>query len=258
MKGSTIMTDLSTTDRITNDWQALGIPFSPELKSAIAQLEAVRWAEVGHVPRPDIDGLTAKNAEQRIVELAHALSLGSEFGAGLGPLERAKAAYLDICARGVLGAMREMIPTAIEIVSERLETGSAIYVASIAKLPARIDAESILAHNASEAFNQARSAAGVLESVDGFASGLQTLSGVISRDADPVLRIVRPDNPGDLAALDAARNRTATPTEHQLGGAVWIEAARRGVRFAVNTASGAKALRSRLTRPQPTPALAAR
>lgn len=242
---------IAIADGVAN-WTALGIKCSEELAKAISLFETLRYVEVGHQPAVELDGLTAKNAENRIAELASALVLATSFGSGKhGPLEQAKAKYLEAQARVVNRLARTAVPDAIDQLTPAFEAHAEAYLSAAAKLPDDLSSEGLVKAGAEVlgAYEDLQRAARHLGRYDSWLASTAALAGARS---DVVLRILRPGSAVELAKLDAAKDRPANATVRAIN-AVWYAAAREGIPFALNTAEESAELRAMAS-----PALVAR
>lgn len=228
-------------------WTGLGIKLPKELATAIEVFEAVRYTEVGHAPVFDIDEVTADNADAKIRELAEQLLLAPEPGAGLSVLERAKKQMLEAVARRLNNLGRHFFPDAVAQLTPEFSKHAEAYAAAVAKLPENITSDTLIASGADAvaAYGEAQHEANYLERVSGWVAESGYLFGVLPREIEVVLRVLRPESGIELAKLDEAHQLPANQALHAIG-PVFYTAARLGVPFGINSAREAAQLRKRL------------
>lgn len=252
-------------DNVTR-WTALGIKLPKDLARAIEVFEAVRYTEVGYAPVFNIENLTPANAEEMIRELAEhlALSAGQDNGAGLSALERAKKQAVDAAARKVNNLARAAVSDVIEQLTPEFDKHAAAYVEAVAKLPGvpiqgtsmtssyAITADTLVSAGAEAvtAYGDAQREAQYLNRISSWVFETSYLSGVIPKDAELVLRLLRPSTALELIKLDEAAYKQADSTLAAIN-PVLFTAARLGVKFGINTLREAAEIRSDLAiRPQ--------
>lgn len=227
-------------------WSSLGVTLPTSLAEAVGVFETLRYVEVGYHPVFRVEDVTPANAEDKIRELAEHLALYAPAGgtAGLSPLQRAKQQAVDASARRVLAQARAAVPAVIDALTPVFDAHARTYAEAVAKLPEDLSAETLVAAGAGavEAYGTAQQAVAQLARIDAWAAGLPYLSGIVVRDAETVLRILRPSTRQQLSRLDKAGTTPANPTLAALD-PVLFTAARSGVEFAINTPEAAAALR---------------
>jgi hypothetical protein len=228
-------------------WTGLGVKLPQELSDAIAVFESLVYTEVGYQPVFDIAEVTAVNAEEKIKAFAEQLALADVPGGGLSVLEKAKSHAVDVAARRVNALARDAIPEVIEQLTPEFDQHAEAYTEAVSKLPEDLTAETLVAAgpDAVAAYGQAQQEAQHLAKFDAWVFQTGQLSGVLQREAEAVLRILRPSTALELVKLDGAAHKQADPSLVALN-PVFYTAARRGVAFGINTLQEAAGIRSHL------------
>ncbi|NKS15123.1 hypothetical protein GS490_02055 [Rhodococcus hoagii] len=229
---------ISTADAVSR-WNVLGVKLPKELSTAVGVFEAIRWVETGHAVEFDLAGITAANAEEKLVDFANrlvpALKTGDHFSRT--PLEEAKRRMLDAAASDVLGKATAAVPVVIEQLTPEFDKHAAAYIAAVADLPEIVDDHSLLQAGPAvvQAYHTAKAEAVYLDKVSSWVAGTRDLPGFAGGDVDVALRILRPADALQLAKLDAAQRKTnVDSTLHSLN-PVFYAAAREGIEFKINT-----------------------
>lgn len=236
----------STIAESVSRWTALGITFDKPLTQAIELYETLRYIELEHQPIVSLDGLTAKNAEDRIHDLARQLAVSAAHSGGpRSPLQEAKAKYVEASARAVNRLAVQAIPDAVDQLTPGFIEHADAYADAVRRLPEELTSDSLVSAGAGavEALGIAQQEAAHLRTIDGWIANTAFLSGTAPTEV--VLRLVRPDSALELVKLDAAREKPANPMVRDLN-PVWLAAARLGVRFGINTPREAVELRRSL------------
>lgn len=241
------MFDQSTIADGVTRWTGLGIKLPKELAAAIDVFEAIQYTEVGYAPVLNIEQVTAANADAKIRELADQLLLAPQPGAGLSVLERAKKQMLEAAARRLNNLARHYFPAAVEQLAPEFTNHAEAYVAAVAKLPEDISSDTLIASGADAvaAYGDAQREANYLERISGWVAESGYLFGVLPKDLEIVLRVLRPESGIELAKLDEAHQLPANQALHAIG-PVFYTAARLGVPFGINSPREAAQLRKRL------------
>jgi hypothetical protein len=240
--------DVATT---ISRWTDYGVTLRKALADAVAAFDAVSAVEVGHQATIDLAKITSPaTAEKEIRKLADAMILTTPVGGGVAPvsvLQGAKTHARQVAARNVIVQARAAVPDAVEQLTPHFTEAAEAYVEAVSALPAEITAEELVRAGGPvvQAYGEAKAAAAVLGSVDAWVASLSQLQG-IAGEADPVLRLLRPEAPAQLARLDEAYQGRHDGAVSALGPA-WLAAARLGVPFAINTPAEARKLRSSLS-----------
>lgn len=236
----------STIAESVSRWTALGITFDKPLAQAISLYEMVKYLELEHQPIVSLDGLTAKNAEDRINDLARQLAVSAAHSGGpRSPLQAAKAKYVEASARAVNQLAIQAIPDAVEQLTPGFVEHADAYVGAVARLPEELTSDTLVAAGAGavEALGVAQQEAAHLREIDTWIASTAFLSGTAPTEV--VLRLLRPTSALELVKLDAAREKPANPMVRDLN-PVWLAAARLGVEFSINTPREAVELRRSL------------
>ncbi|MEE3852778.1 hypothetical protein VZC37_20735 [Gordonia sp. LSe1-13] len=232
------MQDNINTANAVSRWTGLGVTLPQELSTAIETFEAIRWVETGHTVGFDLGGITAENAEEKIVEFANRLVPALKTGDHLGrtPLEEAKRRMLDSAAREVLGKATVAVPEVIAQLTPEFDKHAAAYIDAVAVLPDTVNAESLVQAGAEAvtAYATAQAEAAWLNQVSSWVAGTRSLPGFAGQDVDVALRILRPTNALQLEKLDAALHPNANQTLGALN-RVFYTAAREGIEFGINS-----------------------
>jgi hypothetical protein len=232
------MFDVTTTADNVSRWTGFGIKLPEELDKAIEIFEVLRWVEVGRLPVFDLTAVTPQNAEDLIRKYADDLAVSASpdaNGMGHSVLEKAKKNALELAARNVIRLAGNAVPDAIEQLSPAFDQHADAYIAAVAKLPEKIDADTLLSAgtNVVESYHAARQHAANLNVFSNWIANTLGLP-LHGGQHDPVLRILRPVSITQLVKLDAAHNTPSNPALTQLD-PVLFTAAREGVEFAMNT-----------------------
>lgn len=229
--------NISTADAVSR-WNNLGVEFPKELSAAIEIFEAIRWVETGHAAQFDLAGITAANAEGKVVDFANRLVPSLKTGDHLSrtPLEEAKRRMLDSAAREVLGKAAAAVPEVIDQLTPEFDKHAASYSTAVAALPDVIDSDSLVQAGAVAvtAYATARTEAAWLDQISSWVAGTRDLPGFAGLDVDVPLRILRPGDAMELAKLDAALHANVNQTLSALN-KVFYTAAREGIEFGINT-----------------------
>jgi hypothetical protein len=228
-------------------WTGLGVKLPKELAGAVELFETLTYTEVSYPAAFDIDGVTANNAEQKIREFADQLVM-AETNGGLSPLEKAKKVAVDAAARRVNSQARLAIPDLIEQLTPGFDELAQAYVEAVSKLPEDLTADALVSAGAEAvtAYGDAQREARYLGGISSWVFETSYLSGVISRDVETVLRILRPATALDLIKLDDAAHKPANPVLAAIN-PVFFAAARLGVEFGIGTLLDAAELRTKLS-----------
>jgi hypothetical protein len=244
-----------TADQIAN-WTSLGITLPSDLEKAVEVFETVKWIEVGYGPTFDLEKLTPKNAETEIRKLAEQLVMTEAqqdaSGANLSMLDKAKRHVLKAAASQVIGLGRAAIPAVIEQLTPAFDKAAAEYTEAVSTLPDEITADRLVTGGPSvvSAYQAAQNAASYLNSVSLWVASTAAITGVLARDMEVVLRILRPENGIQLSKLEDAHQLQANAAITALN-PVYVAAVRLGVPFGINTLREAAQLRKSLQlRPQ--------
>jgi imidazole glycerol phosphate synthase subunit HisF len=212
-------------------WTGFGIKFSKELAKAVELLETLRYAEVGRLPVFDIEAVTPENAEDKIHEFAKQLALSEVPGGGLSVLDKAKKQAVEGAARRVVNLARHEVPSVIEQLTPDFDKHVEAYTAAVVKLPDDITAETLVAAGADavSAYSDALQEVQYLNRIDNWVVQTGYVAGIIPKNMEVVIRILRPTSISQLAKLDAARHKQANQTLLALD-TVFFTAAREGFR----------------------------
>lgn len=229
-------------------WTGLGVRLPAELAEAITVFEALIYTEVGHQPVFDIAEVTATNAEDKLREFAEQLVLADVPGGGLSVLGKAKNVAVDAAARRVNALARVAVPEVIEQLTPEFNRHADAYTEAVSKLPEVLTAETLVAAgpDAVAAYGQAQQESQHLNGFSSWVFEASYLSGVIPKDAEVVLRILRPSTAMELVKLDEARYKQADSTLAALN-PVFVTASRLGVEFGINQLQEAAQLRNDLS-----------
>lgn len=229
-------------------WPGLGIKLPKELATAIEVFEAVRYTEVGYAPVFRIEELTPANADAKIRELAEQLLLAPEPGAGLSVLERAKKTAVDAAARRVNNLGRHFFADAVAQLSPEFSIHAEAYVNAVARLPENVSSDTLLnaGPDAVAAYGEAQREAKYLDRISEWVAQSGYLFGVLPKDIEVVLRVLRPESGIELAKLDDAHQLPANQALQAID-PVFFTAARLGVPFGINSAREAAQIRKSLT-----------
>ncbi len=244
------MNDIHTAEGIRT-WTSMGIKLPAELVKALELFEAVRYIEVEHRPRVDLDAITAKNAEAKIKALAEEYLFSTQpHGGGHTPLTKAKKEIVDAATGRVINLAKKSIPELIDQLSPEFDAHAAAYTEAVELLPnnlsvgALLDGGSEAGSAAIEAFQIAKDEAAHLGR---FADWLAATSQLIPPyDYEPVLSVLRPTDLGQLQTLDRAAEREPAEDAVRKINPVFYAAARNGVDFVLNRPEQAKSIRRRL------------
>jgi len=228
-------------------WTSLGIKLPADLAVSLEIFEAVRWTEVAHAPRFDVDALTVDNAAQMIHDFAAqlVLTIGRDEGrSGLSTLELAKNQAVHAAASRVLGLARDAVPNAINQLTTPFAKAAKAYADAVGQLPDEISPETLVAAGADAvaAFGRAQEQAGYLNAVSSWVASTATLSGHTTGRLEPTLRILRPESGAQIVKLDEAHQLRANSALGAID-AVLVTAVKLGVEFGINTLAEAKQIR---------------
>lgn len=235
-----------------SQWPNLGVKLPEELSKSIEIFEVIRWVEVGHQPRFDLDEITLDNAEAKIHALAQAVALSvgqGPNGAAGSVLSMAKGQVLNAAAARVLACARGAVPYLIEQLSQEFDQAAAAYADAVKQLPARITSDGLLAAGSDvvTAYSQARDATPYLQSVSAWVA---STAGVFGVAPETTIRILRPTSGVELVKLDEAARVSANNALAAID-PVLFTAAKLDVEFAVNSMAECAAIRRSLAlRPQ--------
>jgi hypothetical protein len=245
----------STADTVTN-WTSLGVKLPDDLAKAVELYEAIRYTEVGYVPTFDIEKLTPKNAEAEIRKLAGQLVLADpqhDASGNLSILEKAKRQVLDAAARQVVGLGRHAIPDVIEQLTPEFDRQAVAYAEAIRSLPEKITSDTLITAGAPvvSAWRAAQDAASYLDRISGWVASTGPITGVLAKQMESVIRILRPETAVQLGRLDTASHSQPDKALAVLK-PVYVTAVRLGIPFGINTLREAAQLRTELetVRPQ--------
>jgi hypothetical protein len=229
-------------------WTGLGVKLPSDLTDAITVFESLTYTEVGYQPVFNIAEVTTTNAEEKLREFAEQLVLADVPAGGLSVLDKAKNVAADAAARRVNALARVAVPEIIEQLTPEFDEHAEAYTEAVAKLPEDLTAETLVAAgpDAVAAYGQAQQEAKHLNRFSVWVFETAYLSGVIQRDAEVVLRILRPSTALELVKLDEAAHKQVDPSLVALD-PVFFTAARLGVEFGINTLHEAAKLRADLS-----------
>ncbi|WP_238391011.1 MULTISPECIES: hypothetical protein [unclassified Mycolicibacterium] len=219
-----------------------------DLTKSLAIFDALRWVEVGHAVEFDLADITAANAEEKVVEFAGRLvpALPGTGNLGRTPLEEAKQQMLSEAARVVVGQAAAAVPAIIEQLTPEFSEHAAAYVAAVDLLPEALNSDALVKAGATavQAYATAQHEAAYLDKVSSWVAGTRDLPGFAGLDAEPVLRVLRPSGPDQLAKLDAAHHTYNVDQTLQAVNEVFFAAAREGIEFGINTLREAAEIRA--------------
>jgi hypothetical protein len=221
-------------------WPSLGVKLPDGLANAIEIFESLRWVEVGRPVGFDLAGVTADNAEDKILEFANKLALSEPLPRTNGAvsrslLETAKTRALQAATTGVLHQAAGAVPSVIAQLTPAFDQHAAAYVEAVGQLPDELTAETLVSAgpDALHAYAAAQTESAHLRRVSAWVGETGSLPGG-ARKAEPVIRILRPANAWELAKLDEAHQLNAS-RELAAIGPVFFTAAKMGIEFGINT-----------------------
>jgi hypothetical protein len=254
------MNDSKSIANNVSRWTGLGVKLPKELAEAVSVFESLVYTEVGYQPVFDIGEVTATNGEEKIKEFADQLVLAEVPGGGLSVLGKAKNIAVDAAARRVNALARVAVPDLIELLTPEFDRHAEAYIEAVAKLPGvpiegttmtspyTITADALVSAGAEAvtAYGDAQREVQYLNRISTWVFETSYLSGVIPKDAEVVLRILRPSTALELVKLDEAASKRAESTLAAIN-PVFFTAARLGVKFGINTLREAAELRTSLS-----------
>lgn len=195
----------------------------------------------------DIGEVTAANAEEKIREFAERLALAEVPGGGLSVLGKAKNQAVDAAARRVNALARVTIPDVVEQLTPEFDSHAEAYTEAVSELPEVLTAETLVAAgpDAVTAYGHAQQEFQHLNRISGWVFETAYLSGVIQKEAEVVLRILRPSTAMELVKLDESVCRRVDPSLVAIN-PLFFAAARLNVEFGINTLQEAAGIRARL------------
>ncbi|GAA1671187.1 hypothetical protein MMUR_47800 [Mycolicibacterium murale] len=243
------MFDNITKAEIASRWAGLpGVTLPDNLNDAIAVYEALQWADT----RPatfDITAVTPENAEAKLREFAAELAIAGDGRPGsVSTIRQAQQVAKDSAARIVVQQSLVAVPAIIEQLTPEFDREAKAYVEAVNQLPEPVTAE-VLVSGGAEAvglYGEAQQAATHLNRISAWFGEVAMVSGVLEKNMEIVLRVVRPENVAQLVHLDAARHLRTDPVFEALDPVLYT-AARQGVPFAINTPREAAELRQQFS-----------
>ncbi len=240
-------------------WSTLGVDLPKPLTKAVETFELLRYVEVAHQPAVVLDGITSKNAEQRVMELAQRIAVapvdqgrpGS--GQGWAPVEQAKTLMVDSAASEVCRLARAAVPSIIEQLEPSFREHVDNYAGAAKQLPRSMDADALLksGHGVIAAYETATQEAAALGSYEAWLASTAALDGGTGL-VEEVLGILRPETTEQLLQLDRAAHKAKDAEAALIAvGPVYLAAVHAGVEFVLQQPARARSLRNRLTTVRP-------
>jgi hypothetical protein len=231
--------------RRVSNWTSLGIKLPKPLSQALDVYEALRYAEVERPVAFDLASVTADNAEEKIREFAEQL-MPTRTIDRFSTLAEAKRRALDLAGRDVIAKARTAVPEVVKQLAPKFDRAAIQFTEAIAVLPENITSEELVSAGpaALEAYQAAQSASAEIARVADWVDSLEGIPG-LATERLPLLRVLRPATPGQLHRLEQARDARVDSAHERLE-KVYVEAARLGVEFGINTPAEAVGLRDGL------------
>lgn len=242
---------ISQSARRVSEWTRLGVKLPKDLNKAIEVYEALVYVETGYRPVFDLGSVTPQNAEAVVrefaEEIASTIPVTSEDGQSLSILEQAKQWAVRDAAREIHNAAGAAVPDVIGQLTPRFDEHARVYVDAVAKLPVEITSDSLLdaGPDAVKAYEAAKAAAAALGDISWWIAETRHLPGH-TRDAEPVLRILRPKDALQLSKLDTAHSTAGSKSQALRAiDPVLYAAATNSIEFGINTLPEAAEIRDR-------------
>lgn len=237
-----------------SNWTSLGVKLPEALTDALAKFELIRWTEVGYQPVLDVSAITAENVEAKLREFAQEIVVGDLNPGAFSPLQEAKARAMRISARVVNNAASAAVPDIIKQLAPEFDKHAKEFAEAVAKLPVKtaytngravetFTSDDLVSGgpDAVLVYQDALEAVKSLHRASAWVASTNQLPGHTG-DADPVLRILRPEDKLHLVTLDAAAQVRHSDIVRTLD-PVLFTAARLGVPFGINTIREAASIR---------------
>jgi hypothetical protein len=214
--------------RVTSDWGVIvGNKLPAKLSAAIAAFDAAEYAE----PPAGIalDTITAKNAEQKITELAQSLVLGEKFN------EAQRHVILNL-ARTVLHEAGWAVPELVERVTPEFDAAVAEFQAAVNALPPDHSAAALIAAGG-DAVNAYHRAVGAQQRLDQFNSWIGSMYQLpaYAGRRENELHLVTPTNRAELSLLLNAKSTKGSELNP-----VYLTAIEAGLRWELHTPDEAR------------------
>jgi hypothetical protein len=228
--------------RLSN-WTALGIKLPKALSNAFDIFEALRYAEVERPVSFDLASVTADNAEQKVREFAEKL-MPTRAIDRFSTLAEAKRQALYLAARDMVAKAGAAVPEIVKQLTPDFDRAATEFTEAVKLLPDNVTSEALVSAGpaALEAYQAARSASAAIAGVDEWLSSLEEIPGLASERL-PLLRVLRPATNGQIYRLEQARDARVDSAHERLN-KVYVEAARLGIEFGINTPREAVELRN--------------
>jgi hypothetical protein len=215
---------------IGSDWALVAGELPAALADAIAAFEAADFAEPP--AGVTIDTINARNAQDKITELAHALVLGENFA-------EAKRTVCYRLAVNVLAEAANAVPELIEKVEPEFDAAVAELQAAINALPPDHSATALIAAGpeAVAAYHRAVKAQATLLKFNGWINSMYGLPAFRGCRREPALLLTRPTTRAELKALLNAKAVAGSELNP-----VFIAAVNNGLVWELHTPAQAQAL----------------
>lgn len=230
-------------------WKKYGVKLPEDLTAAIELFNTVRWVEVGHRARFNLQAVTAENAEDKIREFALEIVVaGGPDQLAPAVLSEAKNHALEAAARNVNNQARSAIPSIIELLTESFDEHAEAYAEAVSRLPDDLTADKLVAAGADTvaAYHAATQQATALSSFHAWVLDAARVSLIHPTDTEKVLTLLRPVNMPQLARLDEAHRLLGVDPVFKAINPVWHAAVRHRIPFGINAPREASSLRQRL------------
>jgi hypothetical protein len=239
------MFDQTTIAATIASWTALGIQLPKPLADKLEIFDEVRYVETAHAVAVSTAGLTTKNAETAVHELATRLLPSQSEPGKRSALDKAKGAILDRLASEIFTEASKALPEIIELLRPGFETAVSSFVESVENLPEPLTSEALVAAGPSvlSEYQTAREASQVIARLDSWLASVSQLPIYAGLKTSPALRVLSPSTRGELSKLMTAHgSHKADPVEIGLG-TVYVTAAREGISFGLNTPADSAQIR---------------
>jgi hypothetical protein len=228
-----------TAQNVARSWPALAGTLPKALADAIAVLDAAKYVEAPWTGI-EVEKLDPKNVGQSITDLAVTLASASQF-------DEAKRAVHRALASQVLHAAGAAVPEVIEKIKPSFDKAVIEFTEAVKALPDQITSSTLVDAGPAvlDAYQRGTAAAGVIGAVDSWLANLADLPAHAGFDRDRVLRVLAPSTPHQLQMLVIETGGNKDPHLQRLG-ALYVDAVRYGIQFAMHTPREAAQLRNDL------------